>query len=196
MLGWRSSLVVLAVTVLSARALADEKRAASPAGRAETQIGTHWIEVDYSRPIKRARADLFGTGAEYGKKLNAGAPVWRAGANQTTRLKTEAPLEVGGKKLAPGEYSLFVELKEVAWTLIVSNQPFLAKYDPNEKKATWGSYNYDPKFDLVRVPMKNTKLGASIDQFTIGFVDVSAEGGKIGMAWDREAATAEFKVSK
>ena len=54
-----------------------------------------------------------------GPESSLGAPVWRAGANQTTRLKTEVPLEIGGKKLAPGEYSLFVDLKEGGWTLIV-----------------------------------------------------------------------------
>src|SRR5262252_8191912 len=57
--------------------------------------GGKWIDVTYYRPIKRGRNDLFGSGPDYGKKLNASAPVWRAGANVTTRLKTEVPLEIG-----------------------------------------------------------------------------------------------------
>ena len=60
------------------------------------------------------------TYADYGKVVSDSTPVWRAGANQTTKLKTEVPLEIGGKRLAPGEYDLFVDLKEPAWTLIVS----------------------------------------------------------------------------
>jgi hypothetical protein len=37
-----------------------------------------WIEVTYGRPIKRGRTGLFGEGADYGKALKGGAPVWRA----------------------------------------------------------------------------------------------------------------------
>jgi hypothetical protein len=40
------------------------------------------------------------------------------GADQTTRFRTEVPLAFGGKTLAAGEYSTFVDLKEGAWTLI------------------------------------------------------------------------------
>src|SRR5262245_58479009 len=85
-------------------------RRPSPAGSAATQVGGtwatdkngeqrytggKWIEITYSRPILRGRTNIFGSGADYGKKVNAGAPVWRAGANQTTKLMTEVPLEIG-----------------------------------------------------------------------------------------------------
>jgi hypothetical protein len=94
------------------------RRPASPPGTAATQVGGawsapdkdgeqrhsggKWIEVTYSRPILRGRTNIFGSGADYGKKVLAGAPVWRAGANQTTKLMTEVPLEIGGKRLDPG----------------------------------------------------------------------------------------------
>ena len=188
------------------------RRPPSPAGTAATQVGGSWsapdkdgeqrytggkwIEITYSRPILRGRASVFGSGADYGKKVNATAPVWRAGANQTTKLKTEVLLEIGGKRLAPGEYDLFVDLKEPGWTLIVSTQPTQDKYDPNEKTKIWGSYGYDPKYDVVRVPMKMVTPQVSIDQFTIGFVDMSDKGGKIAMAWDKTAAVAPFTVAQ
>lgn len=156
--------------------------------------GGKWIEITYYRPIKRARADLFGSGADYGKKLNAGAPVWRAGANVTTRMKTELPLEIGGKRLEAGDYTLFVELKENAWTLIVSKQPWQKNYDANDKSSTWGAYNYDPKFDVVRAPMKGEKMGHSLEEFMIDFVDVTEKDGKLAMWWDRDFATADFKI--
>jgi hypothetical protein len=186
------------------------RRPASPPGTAATQVGGSWtkqegqdeprytggkwIEVTYSRPILRGRADIFGTGADYGKKVTGDAPLWRVGANATTRLKTEVPLEIGGKRLAPGEYSMFVDLKPGAWTLVLSNQPMQAKYDENEKTATWGSYNYDPKYDVVRVPMKLLTPAVSVDQFTIAFVDMSEQGGKLAMAWGKQAAAVDFKV--
>ena len=185
-------------------------RRTSPAGTAATEVGGSWsapdadgerrysggkwIEITYSRPILRNRPSIFGKGAEYGKTVNSGGPVWRTGANATTRMKTEAALEIGGKRLDPGEYSLFVDLKENGWTLIVSKQPFQEKYDPNEKTKTWGSYNYDPKQDVVRVPMTMMKPKVSVDQFTIGFADVTDQSGKLAMAWDGEAAVVPFRV--
>jgi hypothetical protein len=207
----KRKLVPLFVLVLVSGTLtAQERRPMSPHGSAETQVGGKWtvekegaeprytggkwIEIDYSRPIKRGRADLFGSGADYGKKILDGAPLWRLGANQTTRLKTEVPLEIGGKKLEPGTYSLFVELKENAWTLVVSKQEVQEKYDPANKTATWGSYNYDPKMDVARAAFHNTKLQHSVDQLTIGFTDVSDKGGQIAVGWDHEAAFVPFTV--
>jgi hypothetical protein len=171
------------------------RRAASPTGTAATQVGEKWIEIVYSRPILRGRSDIFGKGADYGKKVNAGAPVWRAGANQTTRLKTEVPLEIGGKKLEPGEYSLFVDLKETGWTLIVSTQPYQEKYDAADKVKTWGAFGYDPKNDVVRIPMKMVTPAVAIDQFTIGFVNMTDKGGAIAMGWEKTGAVAPFTVA-
>jgi hypothetical protein len=199
--------------VAGGAALAQQPRKpASPRGTAATQVGGKWsaeaggearysggkwIEVDYGRPIKRGRDPLFGSGAEYGKKFLDGAPVWRVGANQTTRLTTEVPLEIGGKRIEPGSYSVFVDLKENAWTLIISKQPAAEKYDPNDKSgAIWGSYGYDAKFDVARESMKMMKSPVSVDQLTIGFVDVTDKGGKIAIAWDKDVAMADFKVAQ
>ena len=207
---WKSGLLV-ALAFSAGSAFAQEKRGLSPRGTASTQVagkwsvekageeprysGGKWIDIDYGRPIKRGRANVFGSGAEYGKKITDGAPVWRTGANMTTKLKTEAPLEIGGKKIPAGEYDVFVELKESGWTFILSTQPTQAKYDANDKTAIWGSYGYDPKYDVVRAPMKMVKPAFSVDQFTISFLDVTDQGGKIGMAWDTTGAVVEFSVS-
>lgn len=191
-------------------ASAAPRRPMSPPGTVATQVGGSWakdaqgemrysggkwIEVTYSRPILRGRENIFGQGAEYGKAVTGDAPLWRVGANQTTRLKTEAPLEIAGKRLAPGEYSLHVDLKAAGWTLVVSSQPHQMKYDPSDKTGTWGSYNYDAKFDVVRAPLKMMKPAVSVDQFTIAFVDMSDKGGKLAMAWGRDAGVVDFKVA-
>jgi Protein of unknown function (DUF2911) len=204
---------LLAFTLLAGAgdALAQERRPMSPRGTAATQVGGKWaaekegaeprytggkwIEFDYGRPIKRGRESLFGSGAEYGKKISDGILVWRTGANQTTRLKTEAALEIAGKKIAPGEYSVFVELKEGAWTFVVSTQAAQQKYDPENKSAIWGSYGYDPKFDVLRAPMRMAKSPLSVDQFTIAFLEVTEKGGEISMAWDKELAVVHFSVT-
>ena len=119
------TLAALAVALaLSGDSAIAQFRQPSPDGTAATEIrgryvgggdepiyeGGKWIEITYGRPIKRGR-DLWGSGADYGRRLNNGAPVWRAGANVSTRLRTGLPLVVNGKTIAPGEYSLFIDLK-------------------------------------------------------------------------------------
>ena len=206
-------LVVIALAVvLGVGVLAQQppRKPASPLGTAATQVGGtwakatpdaeprytggKWIEVTYGRPILRGRTAIFGTGADYGKKVSDGVPVWRAGANPTTRFSTEVPLVFGGKTLPAGEYSVFVELKPAAWTLVFSKQPFQQKYDQNEKVATWGSYNYDPAQDVLRVPMTVGTSAYSVEQFTIGFVDMTQGGGKLAMWWEKTVATVAFTV--
>ncbi len=210
-IGRSLTMAVLALAGAAAVFAQEQKRPASPPGQSATQVGGkwveqkngesryeggRWIEVDYSRPILRGRTNIFGSGADYGKKVYAGAPVWRVGANKTTQLHTEVPLLLGEKRLEPGTYDLFVELKEGHWTLIVSTQPVMDKYDPKDKTKIWGSYGYDPKFDVVRVPMTLTTPPHSVDQFTIAFLDMTEEGGRLAMAWEKTGAMVDFQIAK
>jgi hypothetical protein len=205
-----TALSLIAAGVLTQAQAPSVKLPASPRGTAAIQVGGtwtgtgedrrytggSWITVDYGRPILRGRENIFGTGAEYGKTVNPDAPIWRAGANDTTRLTTQVPLVFGGKKIAAGEYNVFAELKEKEWTLVLSTQPVQPKYDPNEKVLLYGAYNYDPKFDVLRAPMKLSPSARSIEQFTIGFADVKADRGVLYMEWDRTVASIEFRVAK
>jgi hypothetical protein len=207
----RSVVTLCALVVAAPFALAQQQRPLSPPGTASTEIGGTWVEgergpryeggrwidVTYSRPIKRDRKDLFGGGAEYGKAVTAGAPVWRAGANQSTRFKTEAPLTIGGMALPAGEYSLFVDLKnEREWTLILSGHAAQQKYDPEEKTALWGAFNYTPDKDVLRAPMQVESLPFSVDQFTIAFLDVTSDGGRLALMWDRTMAAVSFRLAE
>jgi hypothetical protein len=168
----------------------------SGTGDARSYTGGSWITVDYGRPILRGRENIFGSGAEYGKLVNPDAPVWRAGANATTRLTTQVPLELGGKSIAAGEYNVLVDLKEKEWTLVLSTQPLQPKYDPNDKVLLYGAYNYDPKFDVLRAPMRLSTSAMSIEQFTIGFADVKSDRGVLYMAWDHTIGSIDFSVRK
>ena len=203
-------LTVVLVSAVGILALAQGQRLPSPPGTAAVEVGGKyvstadgpvyqggkWIEVSYGRPIRRGRQNLFGTGADYGKTLYAGAPVWRAGANQTTRLTTEVPLVFDGKTLAPGQYSVFVDLKDKAWTLIFSSWPAQANYDPKNTKALWGAYGYTPDRDVLRTAMTLGTLPFSIDQFTIAFVDMTPVGGTLTMMWDTTLAKAPFALGR
>lgn len=165
-------------------------------GNDKRYTGGQWIAVDYGRPILRGRDGIFGTGAAYGKVVNPDADIWRAGANDTTRLTTQAPLTIGGTTVPPGVYSVFVDLKKNAWTFVLSTQPVMPKYDANDKVQLYGAYNYDPKFDVLRAPMQLSTSPMSIEQFTIGFSNVKPDRGSLYMAWDRTIATVDFAVKK
>jgi hypothetical protein len=210
----RRTLVLGVSVALAATAAltAQDRKPLSPAGTASAMVGGtwsapdkdgnrkydggKWLEVTYSRPMLRGRTDIFGKGADYGKMVSDGEKIWRVGANATTKWKTEVPLMIGGKRIEPGSYAVFVELKEPAWTFILSTQPTQEKYDPEDKTKIWGSYGYDPKFDVVRVPMTMLQPKASIEQFTIGFIDMTNDGGKLALAWEKTAGIVPFTVAK
>ena len=172
---------------------AQAQRPSSPRGEAATQIGDAWIVVDYGRPILRGRTSIFGSGETYGNTVKASAPVWRAGANKSTRLMTEVPLTFGDTTIPAGEYSLFVELEPDDWTLIISSHG--AKESGRDQgDGLWGAYNYTADKDVARIPMRMTASVLSVDQFSIGFYDVSESGGKLLMRWEHTVAMVEFGV--
>ncbi len=188
--------IAIAVLFTTGFAVADD-RPKSPTGQASTQIGDAWIDVHYSRPILRGRGAIFGTGEAYGEKVNGGAPLWRTGANASTRIKTGLDLDVNGTRVPAGEYSLFVDLKEGAWTAVISSQPFMESFNREKvgEGITWGSYGYDPKHDVARAPMSVSDPGIMVDQMTIFFSDVTDEGGYLGIIWADQMALLPFKVA-
>jgi hypothetical protein len=207
LIGAAAGLVLLTTTFI-----AQEGRAMSPRGTASTQVlgkwvkadrsfavgggryeGGKWIDITYGRPLKRGR-EIFGSGADYGKATLIGAPIWRAGADVTTRLKTEVPLVINEKTVPAGEYSLFVDLKEHNWTFVVSTWPAQEKYDPNNKAALWGAYNYTPDKDVVRAPMKFETLPHAREELTWEFLDMTPDGGAMAVSWDRSLGSVAFKV--
>jgi len=156
--------------------------------------GGKWIEITYGRPIKRGRELFVGTGANYGKAVNPDAPVWRAGANVSTQLKTEVPLVINGKTVPPGSYTVFIDLKPNNWTLILSSWEAQTRYDPNNKAALWGAYEYTPNKDVVRAPMTLSTLPMAVDQLTWNFVDMTDAGGALAITWGNTMASVAFKV--
>jgi hypothetical protein len=183
-------------------------RPASPAGSSAAQVGGKyvsgsegpeyqggkWIEITYGRPIKRGRDVFGGSGAGYGKVVNPDAPVWRAGANVTTQLKTEVPLVVNGKTVPPGTYTVFVDLKPNNWTLILSNWKAQTRYDPKNTAEIWGAYGYTPDKDVVRAPLTLGTLPFSVEELSWEFTDVSDAGGRLTLMWDKTVASVPFKI--
>ena len=204
----RGTLALGILTIVAATAPIDaqeSRRPMSPAGSSATQIGGDdfdgrqgyvggkWIEITYGRPITRGR-DLFDPD-DFSEFLNDGAPVWRAGANVTTRLFNELPLELGGTRLPPGEYTVFIELSRHDWTFIVSTlQAQTQGFDENDPHSVYGAYGYTPNRDLVRMPMQLETLPNSHDQLHWEFLDVTPTGGRLALFWADQMASVAFNV--
>ena len=186
-------------------------RAPSPMGTASIQVGMwksddkpgvriadgKWIDVTYGRPLKRGRADLFGSGSEYGKMLKGGAAVWRAGANTLTRFKTEVPLKFGTRTLPAGEYAAFVDLKDANnWTLVLSTQLLPPTEQLAERIKQWDAFVYQPGKDVLRVPMKVESLPYSVEALTYAFTDVTGPSGTLRLMWDTVMASVPFTMAK
>jgi hypothetical protein len=189
-------LLALALVLTIGTFAQEQRRPASPDGNAATQVDGRWIDITYGRPILRGRTNIFGSGADYGVKLNDGGPVWRAGANLTTALKTEVPLEIGGKRVPAGEYAVLVELKsEKDWTFILSTQPRQTRYDGKNTTDLYGGFNYKPDRDVARAPMRVEAIPFSIEQLTWGFTDMTRAGGALRIWWDKTMASVPFKIA-
>ena len=192
----------------STLAFAQTRRIASPPGESATEVGGRhderagyvggkWIEIRYGQPIKRGR-NLFGL-PDYADWLNDGAPVWRAGANMSTRLITEVALVIGGKKVAPGEYTMFIDLAPNPWVFILSSWPALTTlgdWDDKNRRGLYGAYYYTPDRDVVRVPMTRETLTHSFDQLSWQFLDMTDAGGRLALVWDKELASVPFQIAK
>ena len=205
MMGIRFAVGFGVVGVVAGSLVAQEQRVASPAGRSATQVGGQydvragyvggaWVEVRYGRPIKRGR-DLFGPD-DYREFLNDGAPVWRAGANVTTRLVTETPLVFSSTRVEPGEYTVFIDLQPTPWVFVLSTWPAQTTYDYENHEALFGAYEYTPDRDVVRVPMLVEPLEHAFDQLSWQFLDVTDTGGTLALLWDRTLAAVSFTMAE
>lgn len=200
------AILVAGALLIGATGWAQSRRVASPPGASATEVlgrhdqregyvGGRWLEIRYGRPVRRGR-DLFGP-PDFADALSDGAPVWRAGANASTRLITEVPIVIAGRRIPAGEHTLFIELtSRTRWTLIVSDWPAQTTYDESNKAALWGAYDYTPDRDLVRARMELERLPHTFDQLSWEFLDMTDAGGRLAILWERTLASVPFQVER
>jgi hypothetical protein len=120
--------------------------------------------VVYSRPRKEGRT-IFGGLVEYGQ-------VWRLGANEATELEFYRPVNIGGKKVAKGRYTLYAIVNENSWTFII-----------NKETDTWGSFKYNAAKDVVRVNVPVQKIPETVEALSMSFEKVNGNINLI-VAWE------------
>ena len=143
------SLLVVAATAVATVSFAQSKKPVlSPPATASASIGGKAITIVYASPRVRGRdGHIFTKDGLISKDPHY--PVWRAGANAATTLKTEADLSIGDLSVPAGTYTLFADVSNPdQWTLIVSKET-----------GEWG-LAYNGADDLGRVDDAHEQAGA------------------------------------
>jgi hypothetical protein len=128
-------------------------------------FGLSKIELYYSRPGMKGRK-IFGDLVPFGK-------VWRTGANSATTLTFGDDVTIGGTKIPAGKYGLLTIPNAGEWTVIITKQTNV---------TSPAGYKQDQ--DMVRVTVKTTNLGFSVETFTILFGDVTNNSCNLQIIWD------------
>jgi hypothetical protein len=116
----------------------NDKVRISPKAEVMQVVGFTEVRISYSRPGVKSR-QIWGGLVPYNK-------VWRAGANEATKITFSTDIMIEGKKLLAGAYSFFAIPTEKDWTLIF-----------NKVSDQWGAFEYNEAEDALRVAVKPEK---------------------------------------
>lgn len=86
----------------------------SPPATATGKVGDAMVTINYSSPAVKGRK-IWGELVPYGK-------VWRAGANEATTIELSKDVQVEGKTLPAGKYSLYAIPGEKEWKVIFNSE--------------------------------------------------------------------------
>lgn len=134
------SLIILTFVFSSIESYAQKKEEVriSPKATVKQTVGFTNITIDYNRPGVKGRT-IWGGLVPY----NA---VWRAGANEATKITFAADVKINGKKIKAGSYSFFTIPTEKNWTLIF-----------NKVANQWGAFEYNDVEDALRIEVTPEK---------------------------------------
>src|SRR6202040_2398141 len=105
------------------------------------------------------------------------------GANETTTITFSHDVKVEGKDLKAGAYGLFLDVeKSGPWTWVFS-----------KAAKGWGSFQYDPKDDVLRVPVD--PIEAPYTEFmTFGFDERRPASTVAYLQWEKKRIPLKIEV--
>jgi hypothetical protein len=122
------------------------------------------ISIRYYRPVLRGRIP-FPDVVNWGR-------TWTPGADSATRIETSGPLEIEGKALPAGKYSIWVVPDEKdAWTVIFN------------RTANAFHLTHDESQDAVRVQARPTTAAQSVETLEFSFPLVDADSAVMQLQW-------------
>jgi len=151
-----------------------DKVVRSQRGSVSQKIANTDITVTYGRPVARGRT-LFGALVPYGR-------MWHPGADQGTVLETTRAIEVNGKPLPAGRYSLWTIPRENGWTFVFSKNAdaFHTSY-PGET------------LDALRVEI-TPETGAHMESLAYYFPAVDGKDATLRLHWGTVIVPLAIKV--
>jgi hypothetical protein len=147
----------------------------SPTATINQKLGLTDISVTYSRPGAKNRV-VFGELVPFGK-------VWRTGANKATSVTFSTDVNLGGKDVKAGTYSLFTIPNSAEWTVIL-----------NSNTELWGAGKYDEAKDVARFTIKPTILNDIVETFTIDFSHLVGSDGHMNLSWENTRVAIAVKT--
>ena len=146
----------------------------SPLSTLKQRVGLTDIEIAYSRPSARGRP-IFGGLVPYGE-------VWRTGANARTRISFSTPVNLNGKDIPAGDYSLFTIPGENEWTVIIN------------KDTKSSPFEYNASNDVARFTAPVASVAEQIETFTILVNAIRDDSARIDLLWEHTAVPIHLKL--
>jgi Protein of unknown function (DUF2911) len=157
----RTVLICLTLGACSARAQPGRR---SQRGTVTQSVNGTEISIRYYRPVLRGRTPFPGV-VSWGR-------TWTPGADSATRFETTGALDVEGKTLPAGKYSLWVIPEEnSAWTVIFN------------RTADAFHLSYDENQDALRVDARATTSSQPVETLEITFPLVDADSAVMQLQW-------------
>jgi hypothetical protein len=154
------------------------------------RVGITDVTITYSRPAVKGRkifgdapADSYAKGEatldnQYkrpeGMAIVPYGHVWRTGANEATQFVITDDVMINGQKLAAGSYSLHTIPAKDEWTIVF-----------NGTANQWGSFNYDPAKDTLRVKAKPQSLKENQEWMMFTIDPVTEDSATVNIRWEK-----------
>jgi hypothetical protein len=162
------------ITDISEEVIPLDQVSKSQAAAVGQRIATTEITVTYSRPVARGR-ELFGKLVPYGQ-------VWTPGADKATAIAISRNIEVNGKPLPKGAYSVWTVPRANEWTVIFSKtaDAYHTEY-PGEAH------------DALRLQVMPRTV-PHVEALTFSFPAVEGKDAVLELAWGETAIPLSIRV--
>jgi hypothetical protein len=158
------SLAIIALVSLAACSADAQPGRRSQRGTVTQSVNGTEISIRYYRPVLRGRTPFPGV-VGWGR-------TWTPGADSATRLETNGALEIEGKALPAGKYSVWVIPQEKdAWTVIFN------------RTADAFHLSYEESQDALRVQARPSTATQSTETLEFPFPLVDADSAVMQLQW-------------
>ena len=189
-----SSFTILTLTICAAQFASAQLRLPRPSQSASVMqtIGVTDVTITYSRPAVKGRTIFAGAPASMEARAKGEATldnqnerlkdepivpyghIWRTGANEATQFVVTDDVTVNGQKLSAGSYSLHSIPGKDEWTFVF-----------NGTANQWGSFNYDPAKDTLRIKAKPQWLADSQEFMQFSIEPATDKSATVNLRWEK-----------